>query len=61
LLELNASELVHGAYALDDEDVLIVDSLQYDHMDQAELQASLDAVSLALAQHYPLLSQYRDA
>lgn len=59
LLRLNANDLIHGAYALEDDLVILVDSLQSNTMDIEEFQASLDAVGLALAQHYPILSKYR--
>ncbi|MFP3042026.1 YbjN domain-containing protein [Treponema primitia] len=59
LLELNASDLVHGAYALEENKIVLIDTLEYDTMDYTEFRASLDAFSLALIQHYPLLSQYR--
>lgn len=60
LLELNFSDLIHGAYAIEGDDVLLVDSLQYSTMDLEEFQASLDAIGLAMAQHYPVLSEYRN-
>lgn len=59
LLTLNASELVHGAYALEGEEVLLIDTLQYDSMDLNDFQASLDAVSLALTEHYTTLKKFR--
>jgi hypothetical protein len=59
LLELNASDLVHGAYALEGNKIVLIDTLEYDTMDYTEFRASLDAFSLALVQHYPILSQYR--
>ena len=59
LLRLNASDLVHGAYALENENVLLVDTLVHNSMDLEEFQASLDAIGLALAQHYPKLSKFR--
>ena len=59
LLKLNATDLIHGAYALEEKKVILVDTLEYETMDIEEFQASLDAIGLALAQHYPLLSQYR--
>ncbi|MDR2133799.1 MAG: YbjN domain-containing protein [Treponema sp.] len=59
LLELNARELVHGAYALEDGKVVLIDTLEYDTMDYGEFRATLDAFSLALTQHYPVLSKYR--
>lgn len=58
LLRLN-TEMVHGAYALDEESVVLMDTLELDTMDLEELQATLDATGLALAQHYPRLSKYR--
>jgi hypothetical protein len=59
LLRFNASDIVHGAYGLEGNDVILIDTLQYDAMSKEELQASLDAVGLALSQHYPILSKYR--
>jgi hypothetical protein len=59
LLELNANDLVHGAYALEGDKVVLIDTLEYETMDYTEFRASLDAFSLALIQHYPLLAQYR--
>ena len=60
LLELNASDLVHGAYALENNKIVLVDSLQYATMDYDAFRASLDSFSLALTQHYPILSKYRE-
>jgi hypothetical protein len=59
LLELNANELVHGAYALEDNKIVLLDTLEYDTLDYTEFRASLDALSLALIQHYPILAKYR--
>ncbi len=60
LLSLNATDVIHGAYALDGKDVILIDTLQYEGLDFNDFQASLDAIGLALAQHYPILSQYRE-
>ena len=59
LLRLNATDLLHGAYALDGEDIVLVDNLELDTMDRSELEASLDAVGFALAQHYSVLGKFR--
>ena len=59
LLRLNATDMVHGAYALDGRNVVIVDTLEADTLDLEEFQASIDAIGLALAQHYRILSKYR--
>ncbi|HTO23459.1 MAG TPA: hypothetical protein VMQ10_13380 [Spirochaetia bacterium] len=59
LLRLNAADMTHGAYALDGDSVIIIDTLEAETMDLEELQASIDAIGLALAQHYRSLSTYR--
>jgi hypothetical protein len=59
LLELNASDMVHGAYALEGEKIVLIDTLEYETLDYGEFRATLDAFSLALTQHYPILSGYR--
>ena len=60
LLELNASDMIHGAYGLEGEKLVITDSLEYDTLDYDEFRATLDAISMALSQHYPVLSVYRE-
>ena len=48
LLELNGSDLIHGAYALDNNKVILLNTLQYETMDYEEFRAALDSFSLAL-------------
>ncbi|MDR3303286.1 MAG: YbjN domain-containing protein [Treponema sp.] len=60
LLELNATDLLHGAYALEGTQIVLIDTLEYSTMDYSEFRATLDAISLALAQHYPILSNFRN-
>ncbi len=60
LLKLNYSGLLHGAYAIDGGDVVLIDTLVYDTMDKEEFEASLDAIGFALSEHYPVLSRYKD-
>lgn len=60
LLRLNG-EMVHGAYAIEEESVILIDSLELPTMDLEEFQASLDSTGLALAQHYNRLAKYRKA
>lgn len=59
LLKLNATDLAHGGYGLDGDNVILVDTLEVETLDIEELQASIDAIGLALIQHYELLSRYR--
>jgi len=60
LLELNASDVIHGAYALENGKIVLIGTMEYNTMDYADFRAALDAFSLALTQHYPILSKYRD-
>jgi hypothetical protein len=59
LLRLNATDMVHGAYAVDGKNIIIIDTLEADTMDLEEFEASIDAVGLAVAQHYRVLAPYR--
>jgi hypothetical protein len=60
LLKLNYSGLLHGAYALDGDEVVLMDTLEYDTMDKQDFEASLDAISFALSEHFPILSRYME-
>ena len=59
LLELNARDVLHGAYALEGDEIVLVDTLEYETMDLGDFQAALDAIGMALTQHYPILSPFR--
>ncbi len=59
LLELNAKDLVHGAYGLDGDEIVLTDALEIADLDFSEVQASLDSMMLALSSHYKELSHYR--
>lgn len=58
LLRLNATDMVHGAYAVDGKNVVIVDTLEGDTLDVEELQASIEAIGVAVAQHHAIHSKY---
>ena len=60
LLELNASELVAGAYGIDGDDVVITDTLQLENLDFNEFQASIDSLVMAIHNHYPVLREFMD-
>ena len=51
LLELNALDLVHGAYGLEDGEIVLSDALEVENLDFSEFQASLESLSLALTAH----------
>ena len=60
LLELNATDMVHGAYGIDEDDVVLADSLELENLDFNEFQASIDSMQLAVASHLESLSPYRN-
>lgn len=51
LLELNASDMVHGAYAIDNNDVVVEGSLELENLDRNEVQAMLDSFAIAVSTH----------
>ncbi|MGA7121859.1 MAG: CesT family type III secretion system chaperone [Polyangiaceae bacterium] len=57
LLELNAKQLVHASYGLDDDHVVLSSALELENLDFNELQATLDEIDVALAQHVPQLAR----
>ena len=57
LLELNATELVAGAYGLDGDDVVITDTLQLENLDENEFVASVESLAMAIHEHYSILQQ----
>jgi Tir chaperone protein (CesT) family len=59
LLELNATQMIHGAYGLEDDSVVLIDTLRSEHLDYNEFQASVDALSIAITQDYDQLKAFR--
>ena len=59
LLELNATTMIHGAYGLEQDSVVLIDTLQCENLDYNEFQASVDALSLAITQDYDKLKTFR--
>lgn len=53
MLELNAYELTHGAYAIEGNSVIIVDTLEAENLDYNEFEGSVSALALAIMEHYP--------
>jgi hypothetical protein len=60
LLELNASEMIHGAYGIEGDVVALIDTLQSEQLDLNEFQATVDALLLAISQDYQRLKSFRD-
>ena len=58
LLELNATDLLHGAYAISGNDIIVIDTLEHASLDKDEFLASIESISFALLEHYKKLASY---
>jgi hypothetical protein len=61
LLELNATEMMHGAYGIEGDSVIISDALQIENLDYNEFAATVDDITLAVASHHGRLAKFREA
>lgn len=59
LLELNATDMVHGAYGIADGAVVLTCSLRAENLDFNEFVGTLDDFTLALTNHYESLGDLR--
>ncbi len=57
LLELNAAEMVHGAFGIEGDAVTLTASLEVENLDRNEVQATLDSFGLAIRSHHEELSK----
>ncbi|MEZ4390968.1 MAG: YbjN domain-containing protein [Polyangiales bacterium] len=56
LLRLNGTALLHSSFSIADDGVYLTAALPLDNLDQNELQAVVDDMSMAVSQHLPELS-----
>jgi hypothetical protein len=61
LLQLNATDLVHGSYGIERESIVLTEALELVHLDFEEFLASYEGMTLALTAHLRELSTYREA
>jgi hypothetical protein len=52
MLEKN-SLLTHGAYAIEGNSVVIVDTLETENLDYNEFEGSVNSLAMAIVEHYP--------
>lgn len=57
LLEINASEIVHGSYGIEENNVVISDALELEDLDFSELRSSFESMVLAATSHMPVLAE----
>lgn len=51
LLTLNATDVVHGAYGIEEDEVILSDTLELQTLDFVELQASIESLEMAVSGH----------
>jgi hypothetical protein len=61
LLALNTTELMHGAFGLEGQSVVIVAALALENLDFNEFQGAIDDILLAIGKLYPELAKFREA
>ena len=57
-LGLNTTEMVHGAFGLEGEAVVVVHALELENLDFNEFQAVIDDMTMVASKHYPFLSKF---
>ncbi len=60
LLELNATDLLHGSYGIDGDAVVLTEALELAHLDYEEFLASYESMTLSLASHMRELASFRE-
>ena len=61
LLQLNATDLVHGSYGIERDSIVLTEALELAHLDYEEFLAAYEGMTLALASHLRELGSYREA
>ena len=59
LLELNIADLLHGAYGIEGGAVVLSDALELENLDFNEFQATVEDMSLAVANHSAKLGKFQ--
>ena len=60
LLELNATDLLHGSYGIDGDAIVLTEALELSHLDYEEFLASYESITLSLASHMRELAAFRE-
>ena len=51
LLELNASDLMHGSYGIEEDEIILADTLELETLDFEEIRASVESMQMAATGH----------
>ena len=60
-LELNASDIVHGAYGIEEDAIVMAEALELSHLGYEEFLAAYESITVALASHLREIGTYREA
>jgi len=55
LLELNATDILHGSYGIEENEVVLSDALELEDLDFSELRSSYESMTMASSGHLPEL------
>ncbi len=61
LLEFNASDLLHGSYGIQDNQIVLTEALELSALDYEEFLATYESMTLALASHLREIGSFREA
>ena len=61
LLELNATDLLHGSYGIEKDSIVMTEALELSHLDYEEFLAAYESITVALASHLREIGSYREA
>jgi hypothetical protein len=61
LLELNASDLLHGSYGIENDSIVMTEALELAHLDYDEFLAAYESITVSLASHLREIGTYREA
>jgi len=58
LLEMNADEVVHGAFSIQNDSIVLIDTLEDSKLDENELISSINSLEYAAGRSIPIIKQY---
>ena len=59
LLELNASDMLHGSYGIEQKDIVLTEALELAHLDFEEFLAAYESITVSLASHLREIGSFR--
>ena len=60
LLELNASEMLHGAYGLEGNEAVMVEVMSIEHLNLPIFQEAVESMFMAVTSHHPSIARLLD-